>query len=125
MRCGVRRRTSKTSTSEAGTASTAGRPDSPSRTILARAEVVAIGRGEQRAAASGALAGGVPSPAPGGSARVPQSIATVTLAVPADQVESVTAAKYAGELDLVWLGSDGAASVPVRPTPAIPRPVGP
>jgi len=34
----------------------------------------------------------------------------VTLGIPEDQVESVTAAKYSGEIDLVWLGREAAAT---------------
>ena len=37
--------------------------------------------------------------------RQPQPITTVTLRVPSTQVEAITAAKWAGEIDLVLLAS--------------------
>ncbi|TME28832.1 MAG: hypothetical protein E6I75_23130 [Chloroflexi bacterium] len=87
------------------------RPESQSRTIMPRARVVAIGRGDQRATSGTTLAGGGAQAAvPSTSVRLAQPISTVTLGIPEDQVESVTAAKYSGEIDLVWLGREAAAT---------------
>lgn len=74
-------------------------PGAQSRTILPSARVLVIGRGTP----SGT--GGLGSPTSAAAAgRVAQPIASVTLSVPAEDVESLTAAKYAGEVDLVPIG---------------------
>jgi Flp pilus assembly protein CpaB len=87
------------------------RPESQSRTIMPRARVIAIGRGDQRATSGTALAGGGAQAAvPSTSVRLAQPISTVTLGIPEDQVESVTAAKYSGEIDLVWVGPEATAT---------------
>jgi len=87
------------------------RPESQSRTIMPRARVVAIGRGDQRATSGTTLAsGGAQAGVPSTNVRLPQPISTVTLGIPEDQVESVTAAKYSGEIDLVWLGPEATAT---------------
>jgi hypothetical protein len=78
---------------------------------MSRARVVAIGRGEQRATSGNTLSsGGAQSAVPPMSVRLAQPISAVTLGIPADQVESVTAAKYSGEIDLVWLGPEDTAT---------------
>jgi Flp pilus assembly protein CpaB len=98
----------------ATTKTAAGRSDSTSRTVIPRARVVAIGRGEQRASAGATGAAGQAG-LPAFGARAAQAINTVTLAVPAELVEAVTAAKYSNEIDVIWLGADGGAAP--QPTP--------
>jgi Flp pilus assembly protein CpaB len=95
----------------ATTKGASGRPESQSRTIMPRARVVAIGRGDQRAASGNTLSSsGSQAAVPSTSVRLAQPISTVTLGIPGDQVESVTAAKYSGEIDLVWLGPEDTAT---------------
>jgi Flp pilus assembly protein CpaB len=79
-------------------------PAAQSRTILPSARVLVIGRGD-RASSSGSLASPGSQPPTG---RVAQPITTVTLGVPAAVVETITAAKYAGEVDLVPIGVEPA-----------------
>ena len=78
-------------------------PAAQSRTILPSARVLVIGRGTTGGASG--LGSTASAAAPG---RVAQPIASVTLSVPADVVESLTAAKYAGEVDLVRIGAASA-----------------
>jgi Flp pilus assembly protein CpaB len=87
----------------------AGRADTSSRTVIPRARIVAIGRGDQRAAGTTNTTAGQSGLAPL-SARMAQAINTVTLAVPGDFVETLTAAKYSNEIDVIWLGADGSAA---------------
>jgi Flp pilus assembly protein CpaB len=92
-----------------------GRPDATSRSVIGSARVLVIGRGDQRAAtttsatgpvslggANGANASVATGPGPS-TTRQAQPISTVTLSVPSDQIEALTAAKWAGEIDLVLL----------------------
>jgi Flp pilus assembly protein CpaB len=74
-------------------------PAAQSHTILPSARVLVIGRGTPGGA--GGLGTSASATAP---ARTAQPIASVTLSVPADVVETLTAAKYAGEVDLVRIG---------------------
>ena len=85
-------------------------PAAQSRTVVPSARVVVIGRGDRGTSSAGGLSGAA-SAAPAG--RVAQPITSVTLSVPADVVETLTAAKYAGEVDLVPIGLP-----PARPTGA-------
>jgi Flp pilus assembly protein CpaB len=90
-----------------------GRPDAQSRTVIASARVLTIGRGDQRAATptgsnpvslvGGDTGSGATGASSGSGGRQAQAISTVTLSVPSDQVEALTAAKWAGEIDLVLL----------------------
>ncbi len=89
-----------------------GRPDAQSRTAIGSARVLTVGRGDQRAPAAGGGApvsfgsGATSSTAPiQNGPRQAQAISTVTLSVPSDQVEALTAAKWAGEIDLVLLST--------------------
>ncbi|MDQ6675378.1 MAG: Flp pilus assembly protein CpaB [Chloroflexota bacterium] len=91
-----------------------GRPDASSRTVIGSARVLVIGRGDQRAATTpssgpvslGGDAGTSASSATGlNGTRQAQPISTVTLSVSSDQVEALTAAKWAGEIDLVLLAN--------------------
>ncbi len=95
-----------------------GRPDASSRTVIDSARVVVIGRGDQRAAttsSSGPVSLGVDSAVGASSStgsngtRQAQPISTVTLSVSSDQVEALTAAKWAGEIDLVLLANTTSA----------------
>ena len=94
-----------------------GRPDAQSHTVIDSARVLVIGRGDQRAPTAssnapvsfGTDAGSNAAAVPNGS-RQAQPISTVTLSVSGDQVEALTAAKWAGEIDLVLL--------PTSPQPA-------
>ncbi len=90
-----------------------GRLDAQSHTVIGAARVLTIGRGDQRAPATasappvtlgGAEATSNPSATQPGT-RQAQPISTVTLSVASEQVETLTAAKWAGEIDLVLLGS--------------------
>ena len=93
-----------------------GRPDASSRTVIDSARVLVISRGDQRAAttSSGPVSLGGdsgpsgPSPSLTNAPRQAQPISSVTLSVPSNQVETLTAAKWAGEIDLVLLGPDTA-----------------
>jgi pilus assembly protein CpaB len=87
-----------------------GRPDASSRTVIDSARVLVIGRGDQRATATSStgpvsLGGGTDQSVPSATngIRQAQPISTITLSVPSDQVEALTAAKWAGEIDLVLL----------------------
>jgi len=89
-----------------------GRPDAQSRTAIGSARVLTVGRGDQRAPAAGGGApvsfgsGATSSTAPiQNGPRQAQAISTVTLSVPSEQVEALTSAKWAGEIDLVLLSS--------------------
>jgi Flp pilus assembly protein CpaB len=94
------------------------RPDAFSRTVIDSARVLVIGRGDQRATTASPSNGTVSlggdagqnqsgSPVSKG-VRQAQAISTVTLSVPSDQVEALTAAKWAGEVDLVLLPTSAA-----------------
>jgi Flp pilus assembly protein CpaB len=97
-----------------------GRPEAQSRTVVGAARVVTIGRGDQRSQIAPSTA-----PVPGGDGaasialqtgpRLAQPISTVTLSVASEQVEALTAAKWAGEIDLVLLPSSP------QPTPEADR----
>jgi Flp pilus assembly protein CpaB len=89
-----------------------GRPDASSRTVIGSARVLVIGRGDQRAPTTTknppVSLGGDSGPSASNSnltkgPRQAQPISTVTLSVPGDQVEALTAAKWAGEVDLILL----------------------
>jgi Flp pilus assembly protein CpaB len=89
-----------------------GRPDAQSRTVIGSARVLVIGRGDQRSApatSSGPVSLGgdagasASSPTLANGPRQAQPISTVTLSVPSGLVEAITAAKWAGEVDVVLL----------------------